>query len=285
MAALSALGFELNEKLAADLPDYGYNRLPYIRIATWPWELEALQKQRALIDPVAHPPSASGFLSGEDVRRHFPWLDTGNVLGATVVTDAASCAQAPPQRMAAALLSAARALGARVVRGAAEDILTAGLGPGRRVTGVAVRTAPGGESPVTVLSADAVAIAMGPWSPRAASWLGAPPLPTSTVRWHGVRLRAALPPPAGARCFAVAPLPYASADQLTPYITPWALAGADGRDFWVGGAGGDEWPMGDIGEPGGGGGGGGGGEIPIDEATCDALLEAAGDCPPDSLSY
>ena len=96
MASLASLGFQLNEELAGALPDYGYRRLPFLRLATWPWELEALEKQRAILGSLSRPPAASGFLSADEVRRLFPWLNGEDALGATVVCDAASCAHAPP---------------------------------------------------------------------------------------------------------------------------------------------------------------------------------------------
>ncbi len=90
------------------------------------------------------------------------WLDGGGVTGSGSLGTAATTAQVHPQRLTRALWAAAEAAGATLVRGAVTGVELDG--GGRRVTGVQVE----GRG---VVAADAVLIALGPWSGQAAGWL------------------------------------------------------------------------------------------------------------------
>jgi len=139
LAALAHRSFDLHAQLAADLPgDWGYRRLDtYGGFAGIPSRGRAYEL---------------GWLS--------PDVTIGQALGSPETT-----AQVHPARFTAAMMRAAEGLGAelrlgRVIGLAREENPL-------RVTGVEID---GGE----VVEADAVVIAMGPWSILAALWL---PLP------------------------------------------------------------------------------------------------------------
>ncbi|GBF88234.1 hypothetical protein Rsub_00946 [Raphidocelis subcapitata] len=94
-----------------------------------------------------------------------PWLDGAGVLRSGALGGRGTTAQVHPQKLTRALWGAAEAAGARLVRGAVKGVA---LDAARQVTGVEVEGA-------GTLPADAVLIAMGPWSGQAAAWLAACP--------------------------------------------------------------------------------------------------------------
>lgn len=99
--------------------------------------------------------------SGRRTGREPAWLGPGfAALG--VLGDPATTAQVDPAAFTRALLDAALAHGARLVLGAVDGVLR----DGERLTGAVVDGQP--------LRADAVVLALGPWSRSAAAWL---PLP------------------------------------------------------------------------------------------------------------
>ncbi|PNH03610.1 hypothetical protein TSOC_010317 [Tetrabaena socialis] len=96
-------------------------------------------------------------------------------------------AQVHPALLTRALIAAAVARGAVLVRGCAEGLRVEGGGQERRVTGVLVDG--------SVLPADAAVVAMGPWSDALRGWLAAAGLPASCAprisgqKYHSVVLR------------------------------------------------------------------------------------------------
>lgn len=129
---LARLSFALHAQLARDLgADYGYRRMDTYMLA-------AREKGRA---PGAHRITAP------------TWID-GPAVVAGALGSADTTAQVHPARFTAALLDAARRGGAVLRAGVVEGVATRG----RAVTGVVVD----GET----LAADAVVLAMGPWTGR-----------------------------------------------------------------------------------------------------------------------
>jgi glycine/D-amino acid oxidase-like deaminating enzyme len=112
----------------------------------------------------------SGVVVGESsAHRHKPaeldWLSDGVIITSRLGTPETT-AIVPPRTFTAAMMSAAQARGARLRAG--------------RVTGL-VRSADGAhlrgvEVDGHVIEADAVVIAMGPWSVLAAQWMSLPPV-------------------------------------------------------------------------------------------------------------
>jgi glycine/D-amino acid oxidase-like deaminating enzyme len=110
----------------------------------------------------------SGFVVPErDARRHvpaeLPWLASGVVIGSQFGTTETT-AIVHPRAFTSAMMSAAQSHGAKVHRG--------------RVTGIVRRedgsTVEGVEADGGVIEADAVVVAMGPWSVIAAKWMSLP---------------------------------------------------------------------------------------------------------------
>lgn len=139
LAALARRSFALHAELAAAHPGrWGYRRLPTAAVS--------LGRQ-----PAPATPGLPGWLAPE--TRFGGWL------GTTETT-----AQIDPEAFTIGMLDLAGGHGATLVNGVVEGIERGG--DGLRVTGVIVD---GG-----VLLADAVVIAMGPWSIQAAAWLDLP---------------------------------------------------------------------------------------------------------------
>jgi glycine/D-amino acid oxidase-like deaminating enzyme len=107
----------------------------------------------------------SGAVAYGRARHHLDWLaqdvNLDHRLGTTETT-----AQVHPARFTRAMMAAAEALGAELHAGEVQGV--ARTAKEDRVTGVIVN----GET----IEADAVVIAMGPWSMRAAHWLPLPPV-------------------------------------------------------------------------------------------------------------
>ena len=141
---LARTSFELHRDLARALPaDYGYR--PVTTFAA------AVSAQRSF-------------------KHHAPALGSAWIDGDCAVHqrlgDETSTAQLHPALFTQALLDQAVVNGARLHCGVVESLVTQSAAP--RVTGVQVD----GE----VVAADAVVIAMGPWSMLAAQWLPLPPV-------------------------------------------------------------------------------------------------------------
>jgi glycine/D-amino acid oxidase-like deaminating enzyme len=139
---LARASFALHARLPRELGvEYGYRRMETFSIAA---HERTTPRGRHAVDP-------PGWLDGAGVVRA--------ALGTTDTT-----AQIHPERFTAALVDAARRYGARLHMGVVEDLVRRGGAVG----GVRVDGA--------TLEAEAVVIAMGPWSGRLASPLGLPPI-------------------------------------------------------------------------------------------------------------
>ena len=112
------------------------------------------------------------------------WLD-GRCAVHSAIGSSRTTATIHPERFTRALVDAACARGARLVRGAVEGI---GRDANGRVRGVRVDG--------TEIAADAVVIAMGPWSILAAQWLPLPPV--AGLKGYSVVLAPRAPVPAQA---------------------------------------------------------------------------------------
>ena len=144
VATLAQRGFDLHAELAAQSPgDWGYRRV------------EAL-----------------GVLAGEgrDVSRfqRLPppdWLGAGSAVHGRLSTTVTT-AQVHPAAFTAAMMAGAIDRGARLIEGCVQGLA---LTPdGKRATGAIVDNAE--------IAADAVVVAMGPWSLLACRWLPLPPV-------------------------------------------------------------------------------------------------------------
>jgi glycine/D-amino acid oxidase-like deaminating enzyme len=147
--------------------------------AAWPAEIGADWGYRRLATyggfagrPAARPGSGSGPLG---------WL-AGAVRGTHALGSPETTAQVDPGRFTAALVAAAQARGAVLRPGRVTGLLR----QGERVTGVALEDGR--------IAADAVVLALGPWSREAARWLGLPAV--YGLKGHSIVLELALPPEA-----------------------------------------------------------------------------------------
>lgn len=146
---LGRLSFQLHQELADTLgKDIGYRRVQTLSAAAAPAKKGA------------HHSNTRGSQPGR--RAGAPaWLD-GSVSRIKPMGDEESTAQVHPQKLSQALMEAAQQKGAQLRIGEVQNITTSG----NKVTGVVVD----GEE----VEADAVVIAMGPWSGQAAKWLPVP---------------------------------------------------------------------------------------------------------------
>jgi flavin-dependent dehydrogenase len=118
----------------------------------------------------------SGFVVPErDVGRRLPtkldWLSDGVVIASQLGTTETT-AIVHPRAFTAAMMSAAQKYGAELRQGRVSGIV-------RREDGLAMV---GVEVDGVVIEADAVVLAMGPWSLRAAEWIALPPCSDDEVR-------------------------------------------------------------------------------------------------------
>jgi glycine/D-amino acid oxidase-like deaminating enzyme len=142
LAALAHRSFDLHAELAGVIgDDWGYRRLD----------------------------TYGGFASERDSRRRYrsahelAWFGPGVTL-TQALGSAATTAQVHPGHFTAAMMRAAAANGAELRHGRVSAIVQAD----GRVSGVAIGDA--------VIEAEAVVVAMGPWSILAAQWLPLPPV-------------------------------------------------------------------------------------------------------------
>ena len=219
LGPLARASFALHAQLAKDLGvDYGYRRVDTFMVTA---------RERGSVAG-GHRIPAPG------------WLD-----GAGVVTAALgsieTTAQVHPARFTEALLDAARARGAELRIGVVEGVVERG----GAVRGVVVD----GET----LEGDAIVLAMGPWTNRAASWL---PLP----RIHGLKGYSVTLVGADVPAHALF-VEYRAADgrHLEPEIFPRP----DGEVYVCGMA--DPAPLPDSPEA-----------VEVNEASCSVLARAAG---------
>ena len=216
---LARASFALHARLPGELGvDYGYRRMDTFMVAA---HERAAMRGGHRVDP-------PGWLDGAGVVRA--------ALGTTETT-----AQVHPARFTTALIDAARALGTELHVGVVEDLVPRG----HAVAGVRVDG--------TTLEADAVVVAMGPWTGRLAPRLRLPRV--EGLKGYSVTLEGA-DVPAHALF-----LEYRTAEgrSLEPEIFPRP----DGDVYVCGMA--DPTPLPDEPEA-----------IEVSEAACDTLARAAG---------
>ena len=162
LAALARTSFQLHADLSQRLnADYGYRRLTTLGVAVH----EARK------------------LAAHRTADECAWLDGPGVPYA-VLGSPSTTAQVHPEQFTRALLQAALARGAQLHMGCVEGVeLTDASIRGVRVDG-------------HTMPADAVVIAMGPWSGMAANWLPLPPV--AGLKGHSITLRPRTPVPAQA---------------------------------------------------------------------------------------
>lgn len=162
LAALARTSFQLHAELPQKLgTDYGYRRLTTLGVA-------------------AH---AARKTTAHRNTDELAWLD-GNGVPYAVLGSPVTTAQVHPEQFTKALLHAALMRGAELRIGRVEGIERTPAGiHGVRVDG-------------QIISAEAVVIAMGPWSGRAAKWLPLPPV--AGLKGHSITLRPTVPVPAQA---------------------------------------------------------------------------------------
>jgi glycine/D-amino acid oxidase-like deaminating enzyme len=219
LGPLARASFALHARLATQLgTDYGYRRMDTFMLAA---------RERGIVSG-GHRVTAPG------------WLDGSGVVTAALGT-AETTAQVHPRRFTQALLDAACARGAELLAGVVEGVVQrAGAAGGARIDGETVE-------------ADAVVLAMGPWTGRLA---GRVPLPRiGGLRGHSVTLAADRVP---AHALFV---DYRTADgrHLEPEIFPRP----DGEVYVCGMA--DPAPLPDSPEA-----------VKVSEASCAVLARAAG---------
>jgi len=142
-AELARASFDLHAELARTLDaDYGYRRIDTLLVAGG--DRGGVERYRGMAAP--------------------DWLD-GRCAVHSAIGSTRTTATIHPERFTRALVDGASARGARLVHGTVEGIA--------RDAGGAVR---GVRVDGTEIAADAVVIAMGPWSILAAQWLPLPPV-------------------------------------------------------------------------------------------------------------
>ncbi len=160
---------------------------------------------------------------GHDPGSMAPWLAEGAVhrqeLGSTMTT-----AQLDPRAFTRTLADASVGNGGRVIKAAVDGIIDARCG---RVEGV--RLADG-----EMIPADAVVLALGPWSLVAAQWVDLPPV--YGLKGHSMVFRPSTPLPAEA-LFAQ------YEDHDGEVVTPEIVSRADGSVYVCGLSGGDPLPL------------------------------------------
>ena len=171
---LTHLSFDMHGELAAKLgAPIGYRRL------------DTLSVQGREVPPDSGDARSSGKTK---LKRRVQssvkvpeWLDGAGVKLVEQIGTTDDTAQVTPALLTKALLESAVANGVTLRIACVEDVLKEGYGPEQRVVGVALDDG-------TVLLADVVVVAMGPWSGRAQAWF--PEIvPVSGRRAHSVTMR------------------------------------------------------------------------------------------------
>ena len=198
---LARTSFDLHAELARALDaDYGYRRIDTLLVAGS--DRGDVGRYRGMVSPA--------------------WLD-GRCAAHSPIGSTDTTATIHPERFTRALVDAACSRGARLVRGTVEGI---------------ARDARGAVSAVRVdgaeMAADAVVIAMGPWSILAAQWLPLPPV--AGLKGYSVVLAPRSPVPAQAL---FVEYESASGERTSPEI----VARADGEVWACGQSSDDPLPV------------------------------------------
>ena len=159
LLALSAASLELHAQLAEELPDvtgidHGYDLRPYLRCAFG--ELGYRDARQFMEDRLSEGLHAE-WLSGDESREVCDWL-SDEVTGACATSIEPSV---DSKRLTQSLLNAAQLAGAEVRNGTASGLSGSDHKPN------AVKL-----SDASTVEADAIVLAMGPWTNIAGSWLG-----------------------------------------------------------------------------------------------------------------
>ena len=212
-AELARASFDLHAELARTLgADYGYRRIDTLLVAGS--DHGGVDRYRGMASPA--------------------WLD-GRCAVHSAIGSTSTTATIHPERFTRALIDAACARGARLVHGTVEGIAR---GAGGAVRGVRIDGAE--------MAADAVVIAMGPWSILAAQWLPLPPV--AGLKGYSVVLAPRSPVPAQAL---FVEYESASGERSSPEI----VARADGEVWACGQSSDDPLPI----DP---------ADVAVDEAKC-----------------
>ena len=161
MYEMQRRGFDMHVELSESLPaesgvDYGYAVTPRALLALTVEEEAAAQVAIAGLTEAGR---EARWIDLEELQRVSGWVDGGSALGAALLEPSA---RVDAYRYTLALVTAAERMGATVRSGEVRGLET----DGGRVTGVRV-----GDS---MVEADAVVVAMGPWSAESGEWLGMP---------------------------------------------------------------------------------------------------------------
>ena len=159
LLALSAASLELHARLADELPeitgiDHGYDLKPYLRCGFE--EPGYVASQQFMADRIAEGLPAE-WLSGSEAREVCDWL-SDEVVGACATTIEPTV---DSKLLTQSLLKAAQIDGAETKIGSAVGF----CGPEDAPNGVKL-------SDGTIVEADAIVLAMGPWTKEANDWLG-----------------------------------------------------------------------------------------------------------------
>jgi len=176
---LQRQGYDMHVELAQTLPDesgvdYDFQYTPRASLAVTEEEEHAA---RATADALSAAGRDGRWISTEELHSISDWVDGGDARGAVLLEPSA---HVDAYRYTLALVTAAERMGA-VVRSGEVCGLTSEAG---RVTGVRV-----GDS---VVEADTVVVAMGPWSSESGEWLGLP-VPVEPLKGQIVKVRPATP--------------------------------------------------------------------------------------------
>ena len=178
---LQRRGYDMHAELAHTLPvesgvGYGYQFTPRVTLAVSEEEERA---GREAADVLAAAGREGRWIGTDELHALSGWIDGGEARGGVLLEPSA---HVDAYRYSLALVTAAERMGATVRSGEVSGLET----DAGRVTGVRV----GDE----VVEADAVVVAMGPWSSGAAEWLGLP-VPVEPLRGQIVKVRPAEPLP------------------------------------------------------------------------------------------
>ena len=159
LLALSAASLKLHAELANELPattgiDHGYDLKPYLRCA---FEEPGYREARQFLEDRISDGLPAEWLSGDEARELCDWL-SDEVTGACATSIEPTV---DSKLLTESLLQAAKAAGARVQIGTATGL----IGSDGGTTGVKL-------SDGTTIEADAIVLAMGPWTGAASGWLG-----------------------------------------------------------------------------------------------------------------
>ena len=173
---LQRRGYDMHAELAQTLPvesgvGYGYQHTPRVTLAVTEAEERA---GREAADALAAAGLEGRWIGTDELHALSGWIDGGKARGGVLLEPSA---HVDAYRYSLALVTAAERMGATVRSGEVRGLET----DAGRVTGVRV----GDE----VVEADAVVVAMGPWSSEAAAWLGLP-VPVEPLKGQIVKVQA-----------------------------------------------------------------------------------------------